>query len=173
MIKKLCNIICAVNEKTGQVVGTVTIVIMIVTVYEIIARYVFNHPTVWAWDLNAMCLLFLGVVAGGCSVLHNVHVRIDVVYVHFPPKVKALADMITSSLFFLTFAILMLYGSKAFITSYIVHEVRMESSWNPILWPIMLTLPIGALLFLLQGVAEFMYDYSSFRSGKERERGVM
>jgi len=169
MITKLVAAISGINDWVGKLGGILILVMMVIVVYEVVARYVFNRPTFWAWNINMMLLLAVVVACGGFSVLHNVNIRIDIVYVRFPPKLKALMDMITSSLLFLTCVIFLWYGAREFINSYVLQE-KMTSGWAPILWPVKLVLPIGGLLLILQGIVEFVHDYSSFKSGKERVR---
>lgn len=50
---KLClRYIDAINECTGKGVGFLIIPITLIITLEVILRYVFNRPTIWAWDVN-------------------------------------------------------------------------------------------------------------------------
>ncbi len=71
--------------------------------YEVIARYVFNSPTNWAHE--AMFLMFgmQYLLAGAYALREDAHVRVDVLYVRFSDRGKAMVD-IAASVFFFIFA---------------------------------------------------------------------
>ena len=51
--------------------------------------------------------------------------------------------------------------------SWIMQERSMQGYWMPILYPFKTVMPVGVLLFLLQGLAEFSRAIIAFKRGVE------
>ena len=54
MVKAVLHAIDVLNEKMGNAVGWIIIPLALLIVMEVILRYVFNKPTMWAWDVDAI-----------------------------------------------------------------------------------------------------------------------
>ena len=145
-----------ISEITGRAVSWLVILLTLVLGYEIVARYVFGAPTKWAFDLSYMIGGAFFMLGEAFTLRHHQHVRIDIFYGRFSPKVRAGLDL----LFYLVFFFPLWAGLLWFLFPYIafswqVGERSMQGYWQPILYPFKTVMPIGVGLFLLQGVAEF------------------
>jgi TRAP-type mannitol/chloroaromatic compound transport system permease small subunit len=151
-----------VNGLAGEMVAYWSLIAVFVYYYEVIARYVFNSPTNWAHE--AMFLMFgmQYLIAGGFCLRENAHVRVDVIYTQLSKGAKALMDVITSAFFFIFMLTLLVTGWVFFNDAYSIGEVSF-TEWGIQYWPIKLALPIGALLLLLQGVAQLVKDIAVLR----------
>ena len=96
-------------------------------------------------------------IAGGFVLREGAHVRVDVIYNHFSNRAKAMVDVGTSIFFFIFMLTLLVTGWTFFYDSYDVNEVSI-SEWGIQYWPIKLALSIGALLLLIQGIAQLIKD---------------
>jgi TRAP-type mannitol/chloroaromatic compound transport system permease small subunit len=96
-------------------------------------------------------------MSGAYAYREDQHVRVDVVYSKFSPRGKAIADIITSVFFFI-------FIGTLFVTSYrfaadsVNFNEHSFTEWGIQYWPVKLTMPIGAGLLLLQGVAKLIKD---------------
>ena len=99
-MRKTLRIIDSINEKIGALASWLVIAMVIVILYEVIARYVFNAPTTWAFS----SMRFIGgaaiVLGWAYAQLHNAHIRVDIFYTNFSARKKALVDVLGSILFF-------------------------------------------------------------------------
>jgi TRAP-type mannitol/chloroaromatic compound transport system permease small subunit len=82
-----------------------------------------------------------------------------VIYHQFSNGAKAIVDVITSLFFFIFMFTLLVTGWTFFYDSYQVNEVSI-SEWGIHYWPIKLALSLGALLLLIQGIAQLIKDIS-------------
>lgn len=116
-MRKTLRIIDSINERIGSLASWLVIVMVIVILWEVIARYVFNSPTTWAF--NSMQLIGGAVIVLGWAYaqLHNAHIRVDVFYSYFSARKKALVDILGSLLFFFP-----LIGAFTYIV--ISHELQ-------------------------------------------------
>lgn len=154
------------NHFCGNFVAYWSVIAVIVYYYEVIARYVFNSPTNWAHE--SMFLMF-GVqylIAGGFCLREQAHVRVDVFYARFSRRAKAAIDLLTSVFFFIFVITLLVTGWTFFKDSFSVREVSF-TEWGIQYYPIKLSIAAGALLLLLQGLAQLLNDINTLR-GAER-----
>ncbi len=152
------------NEFAGNFIAYWSAIAVIVYYYEVIARYVFNSPTNWAHE--SMFLMFGAqyLLAGGYALREDAHVRVDVIYMHFSDRMKALVDVITSIFFFIFVCTLLWTGWIFFYDSFSVFEVSF-TEWAIQYWPIKLSLPLGAALLLLQGLSRLAKDIMILKNG--------
>ncbi len=149
--------ISSINGVVGEFVAYWSIIAVGVYYYEVVARYVFNSPTNWAHEGMFLMFGMQYLLAGGFVLREGNHVRVDVLYVHMPPRCKAIVDLLTSVFFFIFTITLMCVGWTFFYDSFEVREVSF-SEWAISYWPIKFSLPLGALLLLLQGIALVLKD---------------
>lgn len=124
--------------------------------WEVISRYVFQKPTVWAYEAAYMqtgALFMLGIAL---AMQANAHIRVDFIHGGFAPRWKAAADL--AGLALLAPMVLWLcwglwgYFEDAWITG----ERSGESIWNPVVWPARLSFLAGFVLLALQILVEIL-----------------
>jgi TRAP-type mannitol/chloroaromatic compound transport system permease small subunit len=158
--KQLIEIIDRLNEGVGKLVSYLAIVMMISVVYEVVARYIFNSPTIWSMETNQHILLGYTALAGGYALLHGSHVSVDIVYERFSRKKRAFVDICTSLGAFLFISILFWTGWEIAMEAWEYSE-RSLSLFEMPLFPGKVTIPIGAFLLLLQLFAKLTRDIES------------
>ena len=151
-----------VNRMTGEFAAYWTVVAVFVFYYEVIARYVFNSPTVWAHESMFLMFGMQYLLAGGFCLRERAHVRVDVLYMHLSLRARAAANVITSFFFFVFAGALLITGGIFFWDSYSIGQVS-HTEWQIAHWPIKFALPLGGLLLLLQGAALLVGDIRTLR----------
>ena len=154
------------NEWVGRIVAWWMIPMIFIMSFEVFMRYVWKDPTEWGTELVSFIFAGYILLGGGYTLLYKDHVNINVIYNRFSPRGRAILDLLTFVLFFLYAWILFLEGWK-FAWDAVKIGRHSGTDWNPPLSPILLTLPIGALLMLLQGVTKFIRDLAIALKGKE------
>ncbi|MEW8647162.1 MAG: TRAP transporter small permease subunit [Candidatus Thiodiazotropha endolucinida] len=153
------RVISHINGLAGEFVAYWSVIAVFVYYYEVIARYVFNSPTNWAHESMFLMFGMQYLIAGGFVLREGAHVRVDVIYNKLSNRGKAMVDLFTSIFFFIFMFTLLVTGWTFFYDSYEVNEVSI-SEWGIQYWPIKLALSLGALLLLIQGVAQLLKDIS-------------
>lgn len=151
------NVIDKISEISGKLFAWLIIPMVAGLLYEVIARYVFNAPTIWAYDLTYM-LYGAHFIMGAAFLLSlGGHIRIDVFYNYLSPRGKAIMDLCGYLvLFFPVVAALLIYGTEYAIFSWSMGERTSISAWRPIIYPLKAIFALGILLLLLQGIATFI-----------------
>jgi len=152
------HFIDAISDRVGKGIGWLLLVMTGLLVYAVILRYVFHNAPMWTHETSLFMYSAVGLLAGAYALLYKWHVRVDLVFERFSPRNQALLDVITTLLFFLPFCGLVgWFGLKFALRSMALGEIS-SSVWAPILWPVKMIIPIGALLLILQAVAKFIRD---------------
>ena len=156
----------AVSELSGKVVSMLILFMMSILLLEVTLRYVFDSPTVWAHQASQQLFAAYSILAGAYILLHHQHVKVDVLYSRLSPRMRAILDSFTYLVFFMFVILLLVYGLKQ-----AMHSIRiMEGPTPPFIipmWPLRLTVPIGAFLILLQGLAHYVQILSVAIRGRE------
>jgi TRAP-type mannitol/chloroaromatic compound transport system permease small subunit len=79
------------------------------------------------------------------------------IYDRLTPRKKAFIDSITYIFFMIYMVALLLASGKYAWNSVLVRETS-GSAWDPPIYPIKISLPVGAALLLLQGTVKFIRD---------------
>jgi TRAP-type mannitol/chloroaromatic compound transport system permease small subunit/heme exporter protein D len=154
---RLTDAIEWINVRAGQYVAWWSLMAVFVYYYEVIARFAFNSPTNWVHESMFLMFGMQYMLSGAYAYREDQHVRVDVVYSKFSPRGKAIADIITSVFFFI-FIGTMLVTSYRFAADSVNFDEHSFTEWGIQYWPVKLTMPIGAALLLLQGVAKLIKD---------------
>jgi len=156
-LNRLTAIIDGISEVTAAVIIYLVLLLTAVLGYEIIARYAFNSPTKWAFDISYMIGGTFFLFGEAYALKHQRHVRIDIFYARFSPRTQASIDALFYLLFFFPLWIGMLIYLYPYVQfSWQVRERSMQSYWQPLIYPFKALMPIGVLLLALQGAADFL-----------------
>lgn len=151
-------------EFTGQTSAYLILPLIGMISYEVIARYVFNAPTVWAFELSTFVYGIHFILGLAYAHKHNSHVSIDVFEVKLPRKPRTWLRIITNLTFFLPIIGLLAYGTVMYAaTSWEVRELSW-SSWQPKIYPYKTLMAVGFILFFLQGISKLIGDIRSLRT---------
>lgn len=162
-MKGLIKIIDKLTEIVGKAVSVLVFVLLIVVVYEVISRKIFNSPTVWAFELSYMLYGTLFMLGLGYALKHGSHVCIDVISNRFSPKKQAILSIFSYIVFFFPF---MYFGIKSswqfFSQSWAMRELS-QSPWSPPIYPFKFIMLLGFLLLTIQGISEFFKQIYKFK----------
>lgn len=136
--------------------GRITILVLILSMmYEVIARYGFGAPTLWAFDISYMLNGSIFLLGAGYALKEDVHIRIDFLSQKFPRRVQQLLN----GLIYLC-VMAPITGGLAWVASqkalkaFLTHEVESVSPWAPVVWPFYAIIALGLVVFTLQFVSE-------------------
>jgi TRAP-type mannitol/chloroaromatic compound transport system permease small subunit len=165
MIHRILDAIDALSNWTGKVFSFIIPAMMLVTAYEVVTRYVFGAPSIWA--LEATQYLFLSSTAlGGAYVLRNRHhVNVSIVYDRLSAKSKALVEVITA-VFFFAFILVLLWNTLDITIESVTHLQHSPSYWGPPIYPVYIIMSLGIILILVQGLSMFVRNIIALCSGE-------
>ncbi|BBK36322.1 transporter DctQ-related protein [Allostella sp. ATCC 35155] len=151
----VCRAIDRLSTVVGVVAAWLLAPLVIALCYEVVARYVFNAPTIWAYEL-AYLLTGSGWMLGMAYALsRGAHIRIDVVYLQLSPRKRALVDLFAYVVLLLPFLIWVTekLDDRA-IEAFRSGERTGQSAWNPPIWPFRAMFFVSFAVLTLQVAAE-------------------
>jgi TRAP-type C4-dicarboxylate transport system permease small subunit len=100
-------------DRLAVFIGRLTMMLIVllcsVMIYEVILRYVFEAPTLWANELSLWLAGFVFLCAGLYAMQQRSHIRIFLLYDMLPRTLQRVCDVISTSLIVL-FAFFLIYG---------------------------------------------------------------
>ncbi len=147
-----------VSEFIGKAVSWLCLVMIGVLMYEVIGRYLFNNPTEWAHESTTMLYGTFCILGGVYTHLHNGHVRCEVLYHLFPPRGRAVLDVITGLVGLAIFGVFFFVALEFALESWQRNEHSSKSTWAPPVYPFKSVLPLAALLIWLQSLVHLIRD---------------
>jgi TRAP-type C4-dicarboxylate transport system permease small subunit len=131
--------------------ATMLLIVALVSVmfYEVILRYVFERPTLWANELSLWMAGFIFLLAGLYAMQQRSHIRIYLLYDILPRGLQRLCDVISAALI-VVFALALIYGSYNEASAKFLRWETFGTAFDP---PIPATLkPMILLIILLVAV---------------------
>ncbi len=157
----------SISEISGRVASYFLMALVAVVCFDVLMRYLFNQPTTWAYDA-ALHLYSVAFLVGGAWVLKmNAHIKVDVLYMMFSPRARAIINVICY--LFLLFPLcyfLVKDGSVYVYQSWQAGEVSRSSPLHEPIWPLKIFIPLAFLLLWLQGIVEFLRDLKVIKKGR-------
>jgi TRAP-type mannitol/chloroaromatic compound transport system permease small subunit len=146
----------ALNERIGRSIYWLILVAVLISAGNAVVRYAFNQSSnAWLeiqWYLFSAVFLF----CAGYTLLHNQHVRIDVISGHLSRRAQAWIDVIGTLLFLFPMAITIMWLSwPVFVDAYRSNEISTNAGGLTV-WPARLMVPIGFFLLVAQGGSELI-----------------
>ena len=126
-------------------------------VYEVISRYVFDRPTVWAYDITYMTAGALFMLGAAFALRNGSHVRADFLLTALRPRWQATIDLLLYIAVYFPAIGIFFWVSLGFATQSVrQQETYPESPWMPYIYPLKIVMPVTLALLLLQGLAEVL-----------------
>ena len=158
-MRRILKAIDTISETVGSVGRWFVIALILVGVFEVTMRYVFNAPTVWAYETSSMLGGTVYAFGWAYALLHKSHIRVDVFFSRLSLRGQAIADSILALILF--FPLIGWMAERSVFWAWRAWSrnlVMMESYWYAPQWPFRTILAIGICLLLLQGIAKFVRD---------------
>ena len=155
----------------GWLVAWLVVPLVIGVTWEVVARYLFNAPTIWAYDLSYMLYASIFMLGASYALQQGAHIRTDMLWEGYSDRTKGIIDSVAYIVFF--FPALLLLFVTSFDDAYYAWQIGERSeqtAWRPILWPLKAVIPATALLLMLQGVSELLKSLYAVRTGQLFEK---
>lgn len=164
-----------VSSWVGQLFSWLIVALTFLVSWEVFSRYVLNRPNPWSFDLMIMMYGTAFMMAGAYTLAKNGHVRGDVLYGFFPPRLQAALDLILYFVFFIPGVIALVWAGYTYAAeSLAINEHSTLTANGPPLYPFKMIIPISGGLLLVQGIVEIMRCVICLRQGAwpPREKDV-
>jgi TRAP-type mannitol/chloroaromatic compound transport system permease small subunit len=155
-MQALLRLIQSISRFSGEATAWLVVPLILATTYDVVARYAFNAPTQWAYEVGYMVMGTHALLGMAYTLREHGHIRIDAFTQRFSQGTKAIVDLV---------GYLVVLPCLAWVTwslwdywrlAYRTGELSGQSAWNPVIWPFKLIFFIAFVLLVLQIIAEVM-----------------
>lgn len=151
---RLSKAIDQLNEWVGRGVAWLTTLMVLLFVYDVVMRYVFNQTFVAIFEIEWHLFAVIFLVGAGFAFRHDRHVRVDLFYTRFSARNKALVNLIGTLLFLVPFCLVGIkYGYDFALNAYNTQEGSPDPGGLPARFLVKSMIPLGLSLLLLQGIS--------------------
>ncbi|WP_419766326.1 MAG: TRAP transporter small permease subunit [Arcobacter sp.] len=170
MFKKGLKLFCSVVDKIVMYLGKgasfLMPVLAFIVVFEVVARYIFDAPTIWAYDLSLFLFGYIAALGGAYAQQKRAHINVDILYLTVSPKVKDIFNLISYSLG-IYFLIIIFYVSVGKYEEAIEFDYQRQSEWAPVMWHFWVMLCIASSVFTIQLVRDMITNLYHLVTGED------
>ncbi len=158
------------SDLSGKLIALSMLFLVGIISYEVVMRYGFNAPTIWVYESSFMVNGSAFMLGCGYALYKGAHVRTDIYWETFPERTKGIIDMVSYVfLFYPVMITFMVVSFDATLHSIDTGERSQESVWRAIMWPFRASIPLAAVLLMIQGVSEVLKCWYQIQFGREFE----
>jgi TRAP-type mannitol/chloroaromatic compound transport system permease small subunit len=153
-LRGLVRVIDFINERIGRLIAWLALGMVLVQVVVVVMRYVFGLSILAMqesiWYMHAIIFL----VAAGYTLLHDGHVRVDILYGAVGPKKKALIDFLGVIFILLPVCVMLWAVCWPYVAaSWQVHEGSVEVSGIQGVYLLKTGMLVLAATLFIQGIS--------------------
>ena len=164
-----------ISTWVGQCFAWLIVALTALISWEVFSRYVMSNPHAWSFDVMIMMYGTMFMMAGAYTLSKNGHVRGDVLYGFFPPRLQAGLDLLLYILFFVPGVVALVWAGWRYAgESWVIREHSNITADGPPIYPFKMVIPLAGIFLLLQGLAEIARCVICLRNGQwpRRDRDV-
>jgi len=165
---RLIKIVDRISEVTGAISAWLVIPLMLVVIYEVIMRKLFNAPTGWGYDICWMLFAAQFLIGGAFTLLRKGHIRIDILYGTLSERGKQIYD--TAIYLIMIFPVMALFTWSGIVfaaEAWMSDERLSTTNWFFPAGPSKTLIPLGFFLLGLQCLVEIIRNLVTLRKGKK------
>ena len=159
-MRELARRIDRFQESFGRAVSWLSLGMVLVVFGDVIARYVFRTTSGAIQEAEWYLFGTLYLLAAGYTLLHDEHVRVDIMYSKLSPRRQAWVNFILFWVFFFPSVLLVIYTAWPFVrSSWSVWEGSPDPGGLPLRWLLKSMIIVGFVLLAIQGISQTIKSF--------------
>lgn len=151
-------------EKSLVAVDTFALaVIVFISIYGVILRYIFEKPLFWGMELSTSLAVWMTFLISGVNYKRDIHFTVDIVYGALNKKWKFIDDVIVAIITLFCISVCLYSAVISFVKNYKISMAAMEISVSYTLY---LPLIIGYISYIFFMIVHF---FSKNKEVKQEE----
>ena len=144
------------NTRIGLTVIWLVLIAVIISAANAIMRKAFDMSSNAFLETQWYLFSAIFLLCSPFTLLHNQHIRIDVIAGRLSTRTQAWIDVFGTIFFLMPMALLIMYLSwSVFMRSWNINEVS-SNAGGLVIWPARLLVPVGFFLLALQGISQLI-----------------
>ena len=166
-MRKISYLIEKLTAFFGKIAGVLVVALTLLIVYDAGMRYLFHEGSVALQELEWHFYDLIFLLGLSYTLKHDKHVRVDIFYMRYSPKTKAVLNIISQIFLILPFVALVVYVSWDFVAmSYAQHEGSSDPGGLCCRYAIKSAVILAFVLLGLQSVSEIYKNFLKLKGEK-------
>jgi len=154
------------STAVGKAFAWLIVALTALITWEVLSRKLLSSSHPWAFDAQIMMYGVMFMMAGAYTLAKNGHVRGDVLYGFFPPRLQAGLDLSLYLLFFIPGVVAFVWAGYNYAAeSWVINEHSNITADGPPIYPFKTIIPIAGAFILVQGIVEIIRCVICLRQG--------
>ena len=149
----LFNVVTGLNRILFGIAALAIFAVVPMLLYEVVARYAFNAPTVWAMEASTLLFGPHFMLAGPYLLHLRGHVAVDIVSERASPRTRQVLEIFGFLVIAVFAAVLGWVSWPLAVNAFQLGETSF-SAWNPPIWWIKFIVPFAFLMLFAQALVE-------------------
>lgn len=160
-------------DVVGRIAAWTGFALVVVMASNVLLRYAFNTGSVAMQELEWHLMAPLVLLCIGYTLKHEGHLRVDVFYSSFSPRLQQIVDLV-SILIALALCVLIVKLSIPWVMqSYRIGETSPDPGGLPHRFILKSMIPAGFVILGIQSFAEFLRALKPFFGGKDGAKAIV
>lgn len=152
-MQALCALITGLNRLLFMAAAAIIFAVVPMLLYEVVARYAFDAPTVWAMEASTLVFGPHFMLAGPYLLHLRGHVAVDIFSEKAQGPMRRVLDVFACLVIALFAGVFAVVSWPLAVNAYALGETSF-SAWNPPVWWLKFTVPFAFAMLCLQALAE-------------------
>lgn len=162
------TVVLSAIPRTGFAFAVVALVgLVLVVLWEVAARRIFNAPTIWAFDLAGYLQAAGFLLVAGELLRRGEHIKIDVFSKMLPGRMRAVIDLLVMAVLVIASGWLAIVAGKQALHAWNTAQVDWVSVWAPKVWPYYTIVTFAMLSLFLGALGRVIQSARSVRAGEQ------
>jgi TRAP-type mannitol/chloroaromatic compound transport system permease small subunit len=153
---KFSNVVDGFNNQVGRFIRWLVLASVLISAGNAIIRKAFNVSSNAYLEIQWYLFAAVFMLGAGYAFLRNVHVRIDFVSAKLSTRTNAIIDALGIVIFLIPLCLILINLSWPLFYSTWVSGEMSSNAGGLIRWPVMLLIPLGFGILLLQALSELI-----------------
>ena len=154
ILKKYIKIVDSLNERIGNGIAWLTLVLVLIVCFDVITRYVFKSSSVGVQELEWHIFAIIFLMGAAYTLKHEKHVRVDIIFSRLSERKKAVINIAGTIIFLIPFSLLIIFSSFDFVwNSFLIGESSPDPGGLPARFVLKAVLPLSFVFILIQGTS--------------------
>ena len=149
----------------AYVAGCLVVTVTFSVLYEVVARYFFNSPTIWAVDLTEYSLVYITFLGTPWVLRDRAHTRVEIVVERLRPKVRLILAIVVPLVATVAAVVMAWEGALETWESYLGGHAELKA-WRVYRWPLILPICVGSVLLVIEFLRQAFHNVGVLRRGE-------
>jgi len=156
ILLRLSHAIDSLNKRIGRALIWLVLIMTLVSAGNAMCRYAFNLSSNAWLELQWYLFAAIFLLCAGYTLLHDEHIRIDVVSSHLSRRTQVWIDIFGTLFFLLPLSIFVMWLSWPVLVNAWTSQEISSNAGGLMRWPARMLVPLGFFLLSLQGLSELI-----------------